>query len=224
MLKQQALQEKLDLSILTGNGNFAGPSCEDLCQGICPTDGTGLQRLSWIERGGWIMRTAIFARYSSENQRPESIEDQIASCLKLTRDKWITVDDENVYYDQVTSGSRRNRDGLNALLEASPVATWLWNRSCDDLSRLAGTTSSCCLYLPISVLQRSMSILSQMGSTAPMTNRNLAFRFGAYSMNCNCKTWKKDSARTDRSEETKVLDGRKNIRIQIVSVLRNGQG
>ena len=35
---------------------------------------------------------------------------------------------------------------------------------------------------------------------------------------------KKDSARIDRSEETKVLDGRKSIRIQVVSVWRNGQG
>ena len=69
------------------------------------------------------MRTAIYAQYSSEYQSPESIEDQIASCLKLARDRGITVDDEYVYYDQVTSGSRRNRDGLNALLEASPVAT-----------------------------------------------------------------------------------------------------
>ena len=82
------------------------------------------------------MRAAIYARYSSENQRPESIEDQIASCRKLARDKGITVNDEHVYSDHATSGSRRDRDGLNALLEASR------NHNfdivlVDDLSRLA---------------------------------------------------------------------------------------
>ena len=82
------------------------------------------------------MRAAIYARYSSENQRPESIEDQIASCRKLAQDKGITVDDRHVYSDHATSGSRRDRDGLNALLEASR------NHSfdivlVDDLSRLA---------------------------------------------------------------------------------------
>ena len=82
------------------------------------------------------MRAAIYARYSSENQRPESIEDQIASCRKLARNKGITVDDEHIFSDLATSGSRRDRDGLNALLEASR------NHSfdivlVDDLSRLA---------------------------------------------------------------------------------------
>ena len=29
------------------------------------------------------MEAAIYARYSSENQRPESIEDQVAACRRL---------------------------------------------------------------------------------------------------------------------------------------------
>ena len=31
------------------------------------------------------MKAAIYARYSSENQRPESIEDQINSCRRFAR-------------------------------------------------------------------------------------------------------------------------------------------
>ena len=31
------------------------------------------------------MRAAVYARYSSESQRPESIEDQIASCRRLAK-------------------------------------------------------------------------------------------------------------------------------------------
>ena len=82
------------------------------------------------------MRAAIYARYSSDNQRPESIEDQIASCRKLARDKGVAIDEGHVYSDCAASGTRRDRDGLNALLEASR------NKAfdivlVDDLSRLA---------------------------------------------------------------------------------------
>ena len=37
------------------------------------------------------MRAAIYARYSSENQRPESIEDQIGACLRLARERGLRV-------------------------------------------------------------------------------------------------------------------------------------
>ena len=33
------------------------------------------------------MQAAIYARYSSENQRPESIDDQISSCRKLAQER-----------------------------------------------------------------------------------------------------------------------------------------
>jgi len=33
------------------------------------------------------MRAAIYARYSSENQRPESIEDQISACRRLAAER-----------------------------------------------------------------------------------------------------------------------------------------
>ena len=57
------------------------------------------------------MRTAIYARYSSENQRPESIEDQIAACRRLaTQRNWTIVEDQ-IYTDEAQSGARRDRQG-----------------------------------------------------------------------------------------------------------------
>ncbi len=82
------------------------------------------------------MRAAIYARYSSENQRPESIDDQIAACQRLAAERGFTVLEEHIYADQAQSGARKDRQGLTALLAAAQ------NRQfevvlVDDLSRLA---------------------------------------------------------------------------------------
>ena len=37
------------------------------------------------------MTAAIYARYSSENQRPESIDDQISACRKLAKQRSIPI-------------------------------------------------------------------------------------------------------------------------------------
>ena len=82
------------------------------------------------------MKAAIYARYSSENQRPESIEDQISACRRLASNKKFTILEEHIYSDYAQSGSRKDRIGLNALLTASqqhPFDVVL----VDDLSRLA---------------------------------------------------------------------------------------
>ena len=55
------------------------------------------------------MHAAIYARYSSENQRPESIEDQVAACRKLAEEKGSTVLEEHIYADQAKSGVRSDR-------------------------------------------------------------------------------------------------------------------
>ena len=82
------------------------------------------------------MRAAIYARYSSENQRPESIDDQISSCSRFAEANRFTVLKDHIYTDYALSGSRKDRDGLNALIAACE------NREfeavlIDDLSRLA---------------------------------------------------------------------------------------
>lgn len=92
------------------------------------------------------MRAAIYARYSSENQRPESIEDQIATCRGLAKERGFTILDEHIYADQAQSGARRDRQALSNLVAAAQ------NHQfdvvlVDDLSRLARDN-----YLMLSVI------------------------------------------------------------------------
>lgn len=92
------------------------------------------------------MRAAIYARYSSENQRPESIEDQIGACRRLARERGIAVLEDHIYADQARSGARKDRPGLEALLAAAPGGQF-GVVLVDDLSRLARDN-----YLMLSIL------------------------------------------------------------------------
>jgi len=65
------------------------------------------------------LRAAVYARYSSENQRPESIDDQVSSCKKQAAQRGFTVDESLIFPDEATSGARSDRKGLAALLAAS---------------------------------------------------------------------------------------------------------
>jgi hypothetical protein len=65
------------------------------------------------------VKAAIYARYSSEDQRPESIEDQVNSCRKLARERGYLIDDQHIFSDRAASGARKDRRGLNAMLAAS---------------------------------------------------------------------------------------------------------
>jgi len=92
------------------------------------------------------VRAAIYARYSSENQRPESIEDQIAACRRLAAQRGFTILEDHVYADQAQSGARRDRPGLTALIAAAQHGLFDV-LLVDDLSRLARDN-----YLMLSVL------------------------------------------------------------------------
>ena len=82
------------------------------------------------------MRAAVYARYSSENQRPESIADQVSACRRLAAEKSYVISDEHIYTDEAASGARKDRAGLNALLAASEGQLFDVVLV-DDLSRLA---------------------------------------------------------------------------------------
>jgi DNA invertase Pin-like site-specific DNA recombinase len=61
------------------------------------------------------MRAVIYARFSSDQQRPQSIEDQIRLCkAKIDKEGWNLV---TSYTDRALSGSIRLRPGYQTLLE-----------------------------------------------------------------------------------------------------------
>src|SRR5471030_2735087 len=61
------------------------------------------------------MRTAIYARYSTDLQRAASIEDQVRSCKERIWNEGWTL--SSTYTDHAISGSVRLRPGYQKLLE-----------------------------------------------------------------------------------------------------------
>lgn len=68
------------------------------------------------------MRAVIYARYSSDNQRDASIEDQIRLCReRIAAEGWTLV---QVYRDAAASGASALRAGYQALLEGAREAAF----------------------------------------------------------------------------------------------------
>ena len=61
-----------------------------------------------------MIKVAIYARYSSDNQRDASIEDQIRLCEeRAVKEGWHVYND---YTDHAVSGASLMRSGIQALL------------------------------------------------------------------------------------------------------------
>src|SRR3989338_3762356 len=82
------------------------------------------------------MKVAIYARYSSENQRQESIEDQARVCKEFAKRYGHTVLEDHIYWDEAKSGAIRNRPALDKLLKACEQKEFQ-AILVDDLSRLS---------------------------------------------------------------------------------------
>lgn len=82
------------------------------------------------------MRAAVYARFSSENQREQSIEDQIRVCREFAKRSDITILADHIYFDEAQSGSVRARPGLEAL-KAAAEAKQFDALIVDDSSRLS---------------------------------------------------------------------------------------
>ncbi|WP_297213463.1 MULTISPECIES: recombinase family protein [Thermodesulfovibrio] len=62
------------------------------------------------------IKCAIYARYSSENQREASIEDQIRKCRDFAAQKGWIVLEEHIYFDKAQTGfSTENREAFSKL-------------------------------------------------------------------------------------------------------------
>ena len=83
-----------------------------------------------------MRRAAIYARYSSESQRLQSIEDQLLICRRMAEVRGFLVLDPHIYVDRAQSGVRRDRIGLIGLLESASTGQFDVVLV-DDLSRLA---------------------------------------------------------------------------------------
>ena len=82
-----------------------------------------------------MMRAAIYARYSSDNQRDASIDDQVRQCRKRTEDEdWSLTE---VYSDHAISGASTLRPGYQKMLEDARNGTFdiLVAEALDRLSR-----------------------------------------------------------------------------------------
>ena len=82
------------------------------------------------------MFAAIYARYSTESQRPESIVDQINSCKVRASQDGMAVREKNLYADKASSGTRKDRRALLDMVEAAKAGEFS-AVYVDDLSRLA---------------------------------------------------------------------------------------
>ena len=85
------------------------------------------------------MRAAIYARYSSENCSPTSIEDQISSCRRFAERNGIEILEDHIYHDDGISGARNDRTSLEALMIAAQDRCFNVVLI-DDMSRLSRST------------------------------------------------------------------------------------
>lgn len=80
-------------------------------------------------------RVALYARYSSDNQRDASIEDQLRQCReRATREGWTIVES---YFDRAISGASLIRSGIQTLLADAQAGRYdmVLSEALDRLSR-----------------------------------------------------------------------------------------
>jgi site-specific DNA recombinase len=83
-------------------------------------------------------KAAVYARYSCENQRETSIDDQIRRCRELAQRQQLNIDDSLIFTDAALSGTdkhRDRRDGYKAMLEAWDAGKFDFILA-DDFNRL----------------------------------------------------------------------------------------
>ena len=65
------------------------------------------------------LRTAAYARYSSDRQNPASIQDQLRKCRECAAEHQWEFQDDQIYTDEAVSGAGADRPGLLKLMAAA---------------------------------------------------------------------------------------------------------
>lgn len=88
------------------------------------------------------IKCAIYARYSTNNQREASIEDQIRKCREAAISKGWKVLDTHIYYDKAQSGTRiSTRDRFKEMMRVAMSGNCPFQKILvDDTSRIARNT------------------------------------------------------------------------------------
>ena len=100
-----------------------------------PTRASAARELDSYKESKSMTRAAIYARYSSDNQRDASIEDQVRLCrARLDREGWNLVE---AYADHAISGASTLRPGYQKMLEDARAGhfDYLVAEALDRLSR-----------------------------------------------------------------------------------------
>lgn len=63
------------------------------------------------------MRVAVYARYSSDNQRDASIVDQVRRCRQVIEESGGALDETLIFKDEATSGASLNRPGFEQMMK-----------------------------------------------------------------------------------------------------------
>src|SRR5262249_54811418 len=87
------------------------------------------------------LRTAAYARYSSDRQSPASITDQLRKCREYAEKQGWLYQEEHVYVDEALSGAGADRPALLRLLETAAQTPRPFDIVLlDDTSRLSRNT------------------------------------------------------------------------------------
>lgn len=84
-----------------------------------------------------MLRFAIYARYSSENQNEKSIDDQVRECITRVKQMGGFVSDDNVYTDYAISGSHLHTRPSIGVMMAKAKEGHFDAVIAEDLSRLS---------------------------------------------------------------------------------------
>ncbi len=144
-----------------------------------------------------MTRAVIYARYSSNNQRDASIEDQVRVCReRIEREGWTSVE---VYSDAALSGATTLRPGYQSMLEAARDGRFdvLVSEALDRLSR--DLSDIALLYKHLSFLGVQLVTLSE----GEITDLHVGLKG-----TMNALYLKDLAAKTHRGLEGRIREGR----------------